>query len=63
MINNIGVIQQFTRGRVVTGNTVLGPLVGHVVGFRTNADDRVLVIVDWCDGDRYSVIPEDLNPL
>lgn len=56
-------ISQFWRGRVVIE---VGPTKeenpGHVVGF-VKKDDEVLIRVEFANGDRYNVSPDDLYAL
>lgn len=55
----------FWRGRVVviTGEDSWENNLGHVVGFVKEGSGEVLIRVDFANGDRYDVLPEELEPL
>ena len=63
-INQLYIIKQFYKGRVVIERLapeVLNP--GHVVGFATDSTNKVNIQVEFANGDRYNVAPEDLHAL
>lgn len=63
-MNDNFVLCKFWRGRVVVERDPLwedNP--GHVVGFVRNDEGTVLVRVEFANGDRYNVRPDDLDAL
>jgi hypothetical protein len=63
-MNELYIIKQFYKGRVVHERLALEVLnPGHVVGFTVDYNDKVNILVEFANGDRYNVAPEDLQAL
>jgi hypothetical protein len=55
-------ISEFWRGRVVfEAATLFDDNPGHVVGFVRNTDGKFYIRVEFVNGDRYNLLPDELE--
>lgn len=52
-------LAKFKLGVIVYGDN--NNLVGHVVGFKLNSTNEVIVDVQWCEGKTFAVHPANLT--
>jgi hypothetical protein len=66
-MNDLNIIKEFHKGRVVVERLWDNPdsanNPGHVVGFVSDSNGKVVIRVEFANGDRYNVSPEDLDAL